>query len=68
MNKRFKFAPLVGTVGALVAGASHAAMPEGFATAVSTYSTDVVAAIGLLIAAGIAVFAAKRLGQKLGLL
>ena len=45
-----------------------AAVPAGFNTAVTQYQQDVVAGIGLLIAAGIIVYGAKKLGQKLGLL
>ena len=51
----------------LAAGTSAmAALPAGAAEAISTYQTDVVAAIGLVIAAGIAVYAVKKLGQKMG--
>lgn len=60
-------------VGAPVAAAvlaastvAHAALPTGAAEAIETYETDVVAAIGLMIAAGIAIFAVKKLGSKMG--
>ena len=51
----------------LAAGTSAmAALPAGAAEAISTYETDVVAVFGLLIAAGIAIFAVRKLGQKMG--
>lgn len=67
MNARFKrYGAALGLSG--LAAASHAAVPEGFAAAVTSYGTDTASAIGLLIAAGIVVWGAKKLGQKLGLL
>ena len=51
----------------LAAGTSAmAALPAGASEAITTYQTDVVAAIGLVIAAGIAIYAVKKLGQKMG--
>jgi hypothetical protein len=52
----------------LVAGGTSvmAAVPDGAAAAITAYSTDTVTVIGLLIAAGIAVYAAKKLGAKMG--
>lgn len=50
----------------LVAGSAMAALPAGAETAITAYQTDVVAAIGLVIAAGIAIFAVRKLGQKMG--
>lgn len=60
----------VSIVGALAAAgvSAHAALPTGFAAAVEQYGTDVVAAIGLMIAAGVLVWGTKKLGSKLGLL
>lgn len=43
-----------------------AALPTGAAEAIATYQTDVTAVFGLLIAAGIAIFAVRKLGQKMG--
>lgn len=43
-----------------------AAAPAGAATAITAYQTDTVEVIGLLIAAGIAVWGARKLGQKMG--
>ena len=54
-------------VGLAMAGSQvHAALPPGAAEAIETYETDVVAVFGLLIAAGIAIFAVRKLGQKMG--
>jgi hypothetical protein len=44
----------------------HAALPTGATEAIGEYETDVVSAIGLLITAGIAIFAVKKLGSKMG--
>ena len=44
----------------------HAAAPAGAAAAITEYQTDVVTVIGLLITAGIAIFAVKKLGAKMG--
>jgi hypothetical protein len=53
--------------GALAAGTSvMAAMPAGAETAITEYGTDVKTAIGLVIAAGIGIFAVRKLGQKMG--
>lgn len=63
MNKVFKFAvPSL----ALVAGAANAALPVGASEAIATYQTDVTTVFGLLITAGIAIFAVRKLGQKMG--
>lgn len=58
----------IGAALTAAAVSSHAALPTGFAEAVETYGTDVVAGFGLLIAAGIAIFSVRKLGQKMGLL
>lgn len=53
--------------GALVAGtASHAALPEGVGAAITEYQTDALAAIGLIMAAGVAVWGLMKLASKLG--
>lgn len=63
MNKVFKFAaPSL----ALVGTSAFAALPTGAAAAIATYQTDVVEVFSLLIAAGIAIFAVRKLGQKMG--
>jgi len=67
MKKQFLARLAVVQGAALVAaGAAHAALPEGAAAAITTYQTDVVTVIGLMIAAGIAIFAVKKLGSKMG--
>ena len=43
-----------------------AALPAGAAEAIASYQTDVVAVFGLIIAAGIAIYAVRKLGSKLG--
>lgn len=45
---------------------AHAALPTGAAEAIEQYETDVVTVFGLLIAAGIAIFAVRKLGSKMG--
>jgi Inovirus Coat protein B len=49
-----------------LANVAHAALPAGAETAIETYETDVTTVFGLLIAAGIAIFAVRKLGQKMG--
>lgn len=49
-----------------VAALAHAALPAGAADAIETYQTDVLAAFALVIAAGIAIYAVRKLGQKMG--
>jgi hypothetical protein len=51
---------------ALSTGSAMAALPAGAAEAITAYETDVVTVFGLLIAAGIAIFAVRKLGQKMG--
>lgn len=50
----------------LAAAGANAALPTGASEAIAAYQTDVVAVFGLLIAAGIAIFAVRKLGQKMG--
>lgn len=54
--------------GALVTlGASaHAALPEGVGTAITAAQTDMLAAIGLVIGAMVAVWGLLKLASKLG--
>lgn len=70
MNKfaRFVRSPrtAVGAVLASAGAASQAALPDGAAAAIAGVGTDVVSAIGLVIVAGISIYAAKKLGQKMG--
>lgn len=51
---------------ATVAAASHAALPTGAQAAIEGVGTDVVTAVGYVILAGISIYAAKKLGQKMG--
>lgn len=68
MNKsRFSKYAAAAAASALVLGQSaYAALPTGAAEAIAQYQTDAVSAIGLLIAAGIAIYAVKKLGSKMG--
>lgn len=63
LKKRFA-AVAAGLV--LASGSAMAALPAGAATAITQYQTDTVEVFGLLIAAGIAIFAVRKLGQKMG--
>lgn len=49
-----------------VGGAAQAALPAGAEAAITGVGTDVVQAVGLVILAGISIYAAKKLGQKMG--
>lgn len=48
------------------AGSAMAALPEGVSTEISTYKTDALAAMALILAAGVAIWGLKKLGTKLG--
>ena len=65
MNKMFRFVAAPASVLALV-GQAHAALPTGAAEAIASYQTDVTTVFGLIIAAGIAIYAVRKLGQKMG--
>lgn len=51
---------------ATVGGSAMAALPVGAEAAIAGVGTDVVEAIGFVILAGITIYAAKKLGQKMG--
>lgn len=58
-------------VSALVAigaasGSAMAALPDGVTTEITTYKTDAMAALALILAAGVAIWGLKKLGTKLG--
>lgn len=66
MNKQFKrYGAALGLSGLAVSSAM-AALPTGAEAAITGYQTDVLAAIGLVIAAGIAIYGLKKLGSKMG--
>ena len=44
----------------------YAAVPAGVTTAITAYETDAITVYQALIAAGIAIFAVRKLGQKMG--
>lgn len=47
-------------------GSAMAALPTGAAEAIASYQTDVTQVFGLIIGAGIAIYAVRKLGQKMG--
>lgn len=48
------------------AGAAHAALPEAVSTEVAAAKTDMLAAVGLVIGAMVAVWGLLKLASKLG--
>lgn len=48
------------------AGAAHAALPEAVSTEITAYKTDALAAIALIMAAGVAIWGLKKLASKMG--
>lgn len=53
--------------GALALGsAAHAALPADTGTAITSYKEDALSAIGLVMAAGVAIWGLKRLARQLG--
>lgn len=53
--------------GALAAGtAAHAALPPAAEAAIGEYQTDALAALGLVMAAGVAIWGLMKLMSKLG--
>jgi hypothetical protein len=55
----------VGALSALAASA-HAALPEAVSTAITGYQTDALAAIGLVMAAGVTIWGLMKLASKMG--
>jgi hypothetical protein len=51
---------------ALSTGTAMAALPAGAEAAITAYQTDVTTVFGLITAAGIAIYAVRKLGQKMG--
>lgn len=51
---------------AATAGTALAALPENVTTEANTYKTDALAALALIIGAGVAIWGLRKLGQKLG--
>ncbi|WP_114973668.1 major capsid protein [Rhodoferax ferrireducens] len=47
-------------------GAANAALPTEAATAITTAGTDLLSAIGMVIASMVAVWGLRKLGQKMG--
>lgn len=57
---------VLAALAAVASSPAMAALPTGAADAITAYQTDTVTVFGLLIAAGIAIFAVRKLGQKMG--
>ncbi|WP_143326778.1 hypothetical protein [Vandammella animalimorsus] len=49
-----------------VSAPAMAALPAGVSDAVDTYKTDALAALALILAAGVAIWGLRKLGSKLG--
>jgi len=47
-------------------GTAMAELPASVATEVGTYKTDALEALGLILAAGVAIWGLRKLGSKLG--
>lgn len=54
------------TLALVLMGQAHAELPEEVGTAIAGAKTDLLAAIGLVIAAMVAVWGLRKLGQKMG--
>lgn len=67
MKKRF-FSRLAAVQAAalVAAGAAHAALPTEVSTAVDTAKTDLLSAIGMVMAAMVAVWGLRKLASKMG--
>lgn len=48
------------------AGAAHAELPAAVGTSITAYQTDATTAIGLIMAAGVAIWGLLKLASKLG--
>lgn len=63
-----KFVRKYGAAGAalIAAGSANAALPEAVSTAITGYQTDALAAIGLVMAAGVTIWGLMKLASKMG--
>lgn len=66
INKTRALASAIGTGALVLASQAHAALPAAVETEVEAYKDDALAAIGLIMAAGVAIWGLKKLGRKLG--
>ena len=62
----FKRLAIVQAAALFAAGAAHAALPPAVSEAIDTSKTDMLAAIGLVMAAMVAVWGLKKLASKMG--
>lgn len=68
MNKNkiiAKYAALLAVI-ASAATSAHAELPTNVSTAITAYQTDAVAAIGLIMAAGVTIWGLMKLASKMG--
>ncbi|KQX87688.1 hypothetical protein [Variovorax sp. Root473] len=66
MNKIHALRAAVAAAVFAVGTSAMAALPAGAAEAIEAYKDDTLSAIGLVIGAGIAIYAVRKLGQKMG--
>lgn len=63
--KKSKLALLIAATSGFAASA-NAALPSEVTTAVTEYKTDALAALGMIIAAGVVIWGLRKLGAKMG--
>lgn len=66
MSKFQAFLASIPLMALSVIGTAHAALPEAVGTAVDSAKTDMLAAVGLVIGAMVAVWGLLKLASKLG--
>ena len=66
MNKIATRLSLVPAFALGLMAAAHAELPANVSTEIAAYKTDALAALGLILAAGVAIWGLKKLGSKLG--
>ena len=65
-NKAQIIASLLGAMALTVGTAAHAELPAAVSTAITAYQTDALAAIALVMAAGVTTWGLMKLASKLG--
>lgn len=66
MNKLQTIRASIGTALLSAVALAHAELPAAATTAVNDYKTDALAAIGLVMGAGIAIWGLRKLAGKMG--
>lgn len=56
----------VSAIALAAATSAQAELPAGVSAEIDTYKTDALAALALILAAGVAIWALKKLGTKMG--